>query len=716
VSALSDVNRRFMARDDSENFRVRPGRSRSGGARVNGRTQPFLKQVQIAVRKAGGDPRRIGSGARSSGAREGGKTGRFNARGRGAKAVASFARQGGNGGWQRDSAGRFRARRVVVKARVVRLNLQRGARGPKMRATMSRAVDAHLRYLERDGVTRDGERGKAYSAFENEADSKVFVERGRVDRHQFRFIVAPEDATEMADLRGFARDLMRQVELDLATKLDWIAVDHHNTGHPHTHIIVRGVLDDGRILNIAGDYIAHGVRHRASELVTRELGHQSEIELQTKLQNEVEAERVTRLDKLLLTEQQEQGVIDLRPGEGATFLVRENRNLMISRVRHLERYGIATELEPGRWALSDRAEQVLKDLDHRNEAINSIHRALTRNGLAEERGVGQFVLHGEGLGEKIVGRVLVKGLAGDEMGERVYLVVDSIDGRIHHIELKDASRIEEVGRDMIVEAAPVVSGPRPADRNIASNAAEDDGLYRPSRHLERIRDSFERQGKDPEAFVRSHVRRLEALRRAGQVERIDADHWKVPKDIVARGQAYDLSHGGDGLRIRVFSAISLDRQIASDGATWLDRQIIAEDRSEIRDSGFGREVNKAISRRAQRLVEMGLATAKDGKAHVPVHTLATLERQEVDRVGQQMARDRGLTYMPTNAGEYVSGRLAGAASLVSGRFAMIDNGLGFQLVPWQPILEKRIGQHISGLQRDDGGIEWTLGRNRGLSL
>ena len=160
-----------------------------------------------------------------------------------------------------------------------------------MRGTMSRAVDAHLRYLERDGVTRDGERGKAYSAFENEADGKAFVERGREDRHQFRFIVAPEDATEMADLRGFTRDLMRQMELDLATRLDWIAVDHHNTGHPHTHIIVRGVLDDGRILNIAGDYIAHGVRHRASELVTRELGHQSEIELQTKLQNEVEAER-----------------------------------------------------------------------------------------------------------------------------------------------------------------------------------------------------------------------------------------------------------------------------------------------------------------------------------------------------------------------------------------------------------------------------------------
>jgi hypothetical protein len=88
------------------------------------------------------------------------------------------------------------------------------------------------------------------------------------------------------------------------------------------------------------------------------------------------------------------------------------------------------------------------------------------------------------------------------------------------------------------------------------------------------------------------------LRWAGHVERIDADSWKVPKDIVERGQAYDLSQGGDGLRIRTLSAISLDRQIASDGTTWLDRQIIADDHAEIRDSGFGSEVKKAIGRRA----------------------------------------------------------------------------------------------------------------------
>jgi hypothetical protein len=56
------------------------------------------------------------------------------------------------------------------------------------------------------------------------------------------------------------------------------------------------------------------------------------------------------------------------------------------------------------------------------------------------------------------------------------------------------------------------------------------------------------------------------------------------------------------------------------------------------------------------------------------------------------------------------------ASLASGRFAMIDDGLGFQLVPWQPFLAERIGQHITGIARDGGGIEWSFGRKRGLEI
>ena len=154
---------------------------------------------------------------------------------------------------------------------MVKLNPQRGAaRGRQF--VSAKAVDVHLRYLERDGVTKDGAKGQVYSAEHDAEDGRAFFDRGREDRHQFRFIVSAEDGAGLADPRQTTRDLMEQMEVDLGTRLDWIAVDHHNTGHPHNHILVRGITDDGKTLNIAGDYIAFGIRERASEIVTRELG------------------------------------------------------------------------------------------------------------------------------------------------------------------------------------------------------------------------------------------------------------------------------------------------------------------------------------------------------------------------------------------------------------------------------------------------------------
>ena len=138
-----------------------------------------------------------------------------------------------------------------------------------------------------------------------------------------------------------------------------------------------------KILNIAGDYIAHGIRQRASELVTLELGHQSEIDVARKLASEVDAERLTRLDRMLLAEQRDQGVVDLRPGKGSSYPIRENRHLLISRAKRLERYGLATETEPGRWVVADKAEATLKQLGERNDIIKTMHRALADHGLAE---------------------------------------------------------------------------------------------------------------------------------------------------------------------------------------------------------------------------------------------------------------------------------------------------------------------------------------------
>jgi type IV secretory pathway VirD2 relaxase len=639
-----------MARNEDD-FHIRPGkvRDRGGGQETarrigaaRGRPTSFVGEVHRAIRRAGGNPNRdLGTG-------KGG--GRFNARGRGAATALNLKDRSA---WSRDRKGaRTRARRVAVKARVVKLNPQRGAaRGRQF--VSAKAVDAHLRYLERDGVTKDGAKGQVYSAERDVEDGRAFLERGRDDRHQFRFIVSAENGAELSDPRETTRNLMQQMEADLGTKLDWIAVDHHNTGHPHTHILVRGVTEDGKTLNIAGDYIAYGIRERASEIVTLELGRQSELEVTKQLEREVDADRFTGLDRMLIAEQQGREFSDLRPDQDMRDTARQNRALLIERARKLARMGLATEIETGKWIVSPKAEPTLRELGERGDIIKTMHRALQREGLAEDRHPARYVLHRENATERIVGRVLDKGLGDDEMGEQVRLVIDGVDGRVHHIEM-DATRAEDVGRGMIVAAGSVPPGPRAADRNILDIAGQG-GVYRPSEHLERARSAVDGIGGDPQAFVRSHVRRLEALRRAGHAERIDADHWRVPADLPERGQAYDLARDRANIRISILSATGLDSQVGHDGATWLDRELASPSHTTPANTGFGREVTEAMERRRQNLLDMGHAVRlEDGRIRVSKDFVANLERTEVTRIGKAMAAERGLTFTAAKTGEYVA--------------------------------------------------------------
>src|SRR4051812_13900175 len=335
LAGLRAASNRHTMASDNDDFQLRPGKirdrsgERPGGHRARGvraRSTSFTGQIQQAICRAGGDPSRLNGAGKASG--------RFNARGRGTTVAAGLKNRSP---WSRDGGLRTRARRVAVKARVVKLNPQRGAaRGRQF--VSAKAVDAHLRYLQRDGVTKDGEKGQVYSASRDVEDGRAFVERGRADRHQFRFIVSAEDGVEISDPPAATRDLMKQMEADLGTRLDWIAVDHHNTGHPHTHIIVRGVTDDGKTLNIAGDYIAYGIRERASEVVTRELGRQTGPEVSRALEREVDADSFTRLDRMLIAEQRSRNdFADLRPARDMLDSLQQNRALLIQRARKLER-------------------------------------------------------------------------------------------------------------------------------------------------------------------------------------------------------------------------------------------------------------------------------------------------------------------------------------------------------------------------------------------
>src|ERR1700730_13203942 len=277
-----------------------------------------------------------------------------------------------------------------------------------------------------------------FDASSERADGAAFAERCQDDRHHFRFIVSPEDAGEMTDLRAFTRDLAKQMETDLGRRLDWVAVDHWNTDNPHIHLLVRGIDEEGADLVISRDYISRGLRSRAEELVSIELGPKPEHEIRSALEREVTAERWTRLDQEIRLAADETGYIDLRPVSPGSSDP-EIRRLMVGRLQHLEKMGLAAPAAPGEWMVGLEAERNLRDLGMRGDVIKTMHRVFTDRG--EARGVADYVIDGEKPGSPIIGRLVDRGLH-DELTGEAYAVIDGTDGRAHHVRFRGIEAFE----------------------------------------------------------------------------------------------------------------------------------------------------------------------------------------------------------------------------------------------------------------------------------
>ena len=686
-----------MSADDEFRFRPKPGRIRADTPKA-GKAKSFLTQAKKIARQHSNSPSRSpassSSRSRSSSPTKGGKASRTSApglkRGRGAAFVRARTL---SGGWKHSTPGQ---RRVVVKTRYVQ---GAGKNGKSA---------AHLRYIQRDGTSRDGERGQLYSATEDRADGDAFVERGKEDRHQFRFIVSPEDGADLTDLTEHTRDLMSRVEADLGTKLDWVAVNHHNTGHPHVHVIVRGKDDMGENLVINGDYLANGIRERASELTTLELGPVTEIEQSRKLSAEIGQDRFTRIDRAM-TEEAEDRFLDLRH-EPADAQRQFNRTLRLRRLARLEKMGLATEHAPGVWEMSARMEPTLREMGERGDIIRTMHKALKADGL--ERDPMTFQIHDAAPEIPITGRVVDKYLT-DELGENLTLVVDGIDGRTHHVAGIDPARVADARIGSVVEIGPPDTASRPSDRAIAAIA--EGGAYRPSRHLEQAKFEGRVPGGDYQGYVDAHVRRLEALRRAGIVERIDADQWRIPQDFESRAAAYDAGRNRQA-NIRILSVPRLEQQIGADGATWLDRRMVSAETSDLAPSGFGQQVRDAMDRRREHHIDRGDAARQpNGSIAYRRNLLATLREREVARVGGEIAATKGLPFRATKDGETVSGKFTGTVQLSSGKFAMVEQSHEFTLVPWRPVIDRQLGREVMGVVQG-GSVSWQLGRQRGLGI
>lgn len=590
----------------------------------------------------------------------------------------------------RDRHAGLRARRAIVKTRLVRL----GGNGIA-------AARAHLRYIQRDGVTREGEPGKLYSSREDDADGKAFLERCDSDHHQFRFIVSAEDGAEYDDLKPLIRRFMARMEEDLETALDWVAVDHLDTLHPHTHIMLRGRDERGENLVIAPEYIARGMRERVSELASLDLGPRTDFEIERRLRLDVQAERLTSTDRALL---RHAGVDRVVAAAGRDMF---DHSIRAGRLRKLGALGLAEDLGGGRWRLSPDLEECLRELGRRGDIILTMQRALAAGKV--ERALADRVLFDPADGRSLVGRVLARGLA-DEGRDRHYLIVDGADARTHYVDIGTADAVEPLPPGSVVRVTTRTGSVRQADRIVAEVAAANEGRYSAEFH----------QAFDPRAttaFVEAHVRRLEAMRRAvGAPERRSDGSWDIGADHLERAEAFERRRQrARPVAVQLLSPVPLERLGEYDGATWLDNELASGQPEQLRDGGFGREVRSALAARRAWLLREGLAQEEDGQIVYRSDLVARLQRRELMRVAGQLRAETGKDFVEPVSGGAVEGIVRRRLDLASGRFALVENSREFALVPWRPVLERAIGKQVSG-RVGAGGISWTIGRSRGPDI
>ena len=655
-----------LAVSEDDDFTPRLGRIRNRGGRK--RPRRYLTSVLVAA------VRSAEKGAIRSRRFDGSRIGRG----------ASMARLLSS----RDRLAAFRSRRAVVKTRLVRL----GGKGVS-------AARAHLRYIQRDGVTREGDPGQLYSATRDQAEGKAFLERCDGDRHQFRFIVSAEDGSEYPDLKPYIRRLMAQLETDLGTRLDWVAVDHFNTAHPHTHIMLRGVDDWGQNLVIAREYIAHGIRERAAELATLDLGPRTTQEIEARLRHDIGEERMTAIDRQLLRSMDVERIVS--SADRDPF----QQSLRAGRLQKLASLGLADSLGGGNWQLADGLEGKLRELGERGDIIRTMQRELTARKL-DRPWLGRSAFGaGDPDAEPVVGRVIARGFA-DEHHDRHFLLVDGVDGHAHYVDIGRGDSVPPIAEGAIIEVSARSLSIREADRAVAEVAAANGGCYSVDLHLQHNPSASQ-------AFAETHVRRLEAMRRAGVGVAREADgSWSIAADHDRRSAAYEARRYRDQpVEVKTLSALPLDQLRDADSLTWLDRELADGAPRPIRDAGFGREVRGALAARRQWLVEQDLADGEGGRFRLRADALAILQRRELLRAGEDLSQTLGKAFVEARTGTAIEGRLSRHVDLGSGRFALVEKSREFTLVPWRPVLERQLGSQVGGIVRANG-VAWQFGRPR----
>lgn len=657
-------------------FEPRMGRS-------SGDRGPHLAQLRKAVRiaKPARAPRASSSPISRTGVR------------------AHFAK----GGKARSAPSSPAQRRVVVKARYVSHGAARGAplrmhvsylareagaqrsQGePAVEQGQENDLERSVDYLAREGREHAGD-FTFYNQRESGLDAQNLTAGWVDDRRHFRLIISAEDGTALGDLQPFIREVMTNLEARLGTPLEWVAVDHHDTDNPHTHVLIRGRRSDGQDLFIPSRLISSGIREHAQEVVTRVLGPRVSVDLVREREREIREVGITSLDRELTAQLRRAGGEVSRPD-------------LVARLEQLERWNLATR-RPDGWRLADGLTAQLGAMKQRAE----VERAVAHL----QRGQAKALLAADAnalvLGELVHGR-----LEGD-FGDSFLAVVESGVGELRYARFDrtdDLAILAEVPSGAIVVFEPAVARPRPSDQAVARVAARAGGLYSATIHanLEPDVDS---------GLVAANVRRLEAMRRSGLVERRSDGAFEIAPNHLEQATRFEAELVRKSpVNVRIVSYWTLAEQVNALGPTHLDHVLAGEAMAPRGEGAFARRQAMALQQRRLYMIEQGWMGETDKRlSPAALRTMAANERADL---AKRLSAELGLRVLP-QAPSHVSGVYARRVDLAQGRVAIIVQEHQAYVVPWRPALERFAGRQVEGVLRGQT-LSWGLARGLGPNL
>jgi type IV secretory pathway VirD2 relaxase len=536
----------------------------------------------------------------------------------------------------------------------------------------AKAAALHLRYIERDGVEKDGSKGRLYTA-DGPARIEGLNEPRRGERHQFRLIVSPEDAGEL-DLTDYVRRLMAEVEKDVGRKLEWAAVNHYDTGHPHAHVVVRGVDREGREVRLDRGYISQGLRWRAQELATEELGPRLAIDVHRAQAREISQDRVTSLDREL-ERRAHDGRVEARWHARAG---RIDESTLLARLEHLEGLRLADRCGPTSWNLVPGWQDELRELGARGDVLKQIHKAIVCDPVHY-----RVVRQGEPLdadrgaeGKVRVGRVASKGLS-DELKGTFYAVLETTNGLAYHVPL-DAKTAEVVRPgDVVLFGSRPEPAVRPVDRHIAEIARGAGGVF--------ALDPAVDQGQRARA-----AGRLRDLERVGLVARLAPDQWTVPGDLIEKLEIRARAEAPKARLMVQKLPLSLDATPGHRGPVWLDEV----EGATLAHWGFGADVRRALDRRRDVLRALGI-DREDPRRD------AKLREVERRAVGEGMAARTRQEFLAKTPDRF-RGRLQ--AGPEGGGYAVVTDGTRFVVVPASRELRTLVGSTVAVVRDAEGRL------------